>query len=958
MFDSIPDPALCSSFVCNETTGSLIGLLSITGNSEIYTPPGAELVPSDLDFPNIIYLSFKDLPISAEFLYHKIENVQSIVYTDFRGIKEINQTLPSYSTIYLDSNCFDNSTFKMSYLNSETISFLIDNSFVNLVNDNPTNLKISSLTMTVNNIPDMSNYYGISTISLFFGPSFNVSSFESNFKTIKAINRYFSTKPLSLEMYFPIEFLKGLYVSPLMFSSISVNLKFNGPTDNKPFNLSNYNIGLLTMENVGYNFNIVDGQNSQFQFPLILDSVSKVVFKNGKISQTKPLSQFGDPFFISVINSTISGDLDIYQPTKGKVSKIYDFSDNSITGTIDPSWCYSILMVPNNMMNGTIPSCFSCYFNYPMNAINDPPVSNFYQGFQGNNFSNLDINIKCTTFAPKIQRITDSTIIIYGDDIGFDGSFYLIDDTAQCNSYAVLEFGKRYQCTSNNSFKEEKGYFKINFKFPFDKDYYFPLIKRSPIITSVSFSNNNNNGGLQVTGSFFSSYLGYVPQSITISKILFEITNSSDFFTIQANPIAIPVNPDSNTFDLLTLNTNSSITRVYINSTSPINNNRCINDCTDDNNGICNLYTGICVCLNGFIGDDCSLLNFFIASVQPSTTNGGEAIFFGSFYTIKCNAQPGNGIKTCSNNGYCNSTTGICKCNNGYTLYDCSALINIDNGGGGGSGTNTTIDTDTGSTNITNSQTHFQIYLKSLIEVDINNNQVKSYSLLKNWIFNKTENEIEPNKYILKQQLVNNNSTSSNGCIITSTIEEIKDENGKEFTFAGTSFIVSSGSIKFTISISNYQYQSSLNTLKLELISSVDKIDQINNCNSKDTEIDTSNVNDQSTFNYIRISKNNKIFSGRFINKVLSDGRSTFFSTNTRNDSNSIIVTLNLPHFSNDFKSECGNGISSRKWFLPVVVVVPILGVTFLFIVFFILYKKSTTFKIIVHASKLKKLNK
>ncbi|KAN0025349.1 hypothetical protein ACTFIU_003610 [Dictyostelium citrinum] len=1013
----LPNSSFCKSFTCNETTGSLI--MSLTGNSEEYTPIGAVLVLSDiLPFSNLINLDLKNFNTSYEFFYYKFEPIKNLFHTNFRGINEINQTLPAYDGLYLDCDSFNNKTFKMSYIHPNTKYFSFQNSFLNLINDFPPTNKLYSLLLSINNLPDISNY-NMYTISLNIGANFNVSSFVENYKTIKAISRIITMIPPTLDIYFPIETLADQYVTSSLASYImTFGLKFNGPVDNKPLNISNNKIGYLSFINPGSSFYVQ--VNSQFQFPLILGYGCKITLENAKISQTIPLSQFGSPFMVIINNSSISGNLDLYQPSDSSYpSKTYVFKDNSITGTIDQSWCRALLVVRNNKMTGPIPSCFSCYYKYPILDSSIGTFTTLYGAFEGNNFTNLDLNLPCTTFKPQIERYSDITLLIYGDDIGFYGDLYRINGTINGIKYQTIEYGKKYLffIDSRLSFTGVN-YLAFNFKFPFDKDYYFPLIQRSPIVNYVFYSNEI----LQVNGSFFASYLGHSEQTITISNYTFQLSDSIDFFSIQATP-STPISISTTTkYQLLTLITNSKIKRVYIDLLS-INNNICPNDCTDDDHGICNLYTGGCVCFSDFIGDDCSHPNFFITSVQPSTTNGGEAVFFGSFSqtttfentsltigaldcpitfnsldTIKCNAPPGNGIKTvmlkqnnkeftgvgiykyidisipcpnkCSNNGLCNSTTGICKCNNGYTLFDCSALINTDNGNNPGGGTNTTIDPGTGSTNITSSQTHFQIYLKSLIEVDINNNQIKSYSLLKNWIFNKTENEIEPNKYILKQQLINNNSTNSNGCMVTSTIEEIKDKNGKEFTFAGTSFIVSSGSIKFTISISNYTYQNNLNTLKLELISSVDKIDTIDNCNSKDTEIDTSNVNDISTFNYIKISKNNKIFSGRFINKVMSDGRSTFFTTTTRNDSNSIIVTLNLPHcineclidpdfsvlVSNDFKSECDDD-SSRKWFLPVVVVVPVVGVAFIIIILFIIYKKSLTFKIMIHATKLKKLN-
>ncbi|KAM9952024.1 hypothetical protein ACTFIT_002711 [Dictyostelium discoideum] len=551
------------------------------------------------------------------------------------------------------------------------------------------------------------------------------------------------------------------------------------------------------------------------------------------------------------------------------------------------------------------------------------------------------------------------------------------------------------------------------------------VLETKPIIESTS-SITRNGGDLILNGHWFGidenaitimiRYLDLPNENITSSSFIYQFGSEIKFKKIKAN------NGDSVYIRLKVGNQLSNEFKVV-----PIPLNNCPNNCNQDKGqGVCQ-SDGSCKCSDSkWFGVDCSKQFHYISSVLPSTTSGGEASFIGLFSDshdnisisiggldcpillntsslIKCNASAGIGIKNvtltqngytftaldiykyieistslqcpnkCSNNGICNSTTGICNCKIGFGLYDCSALINLDNGNGGG--TNTTIDTGSSSTNFTNSETNFQISIKSLIEVDINNNVIKSYSLLKNWSFNKTDNEFEPNKYILKQILNSNNSSESESesndksFIITSIIEEIKDKNGKEFIFAGSSFIVPSGSIKFTISILNYTYQSNLNSLKLELISLTDNNNKRTDCNSKSIEIDTSNTNNLSTFNYIRISRNNKILEGRFINKVMSDGRSTFLTSTTRNDSNSIITTLNLPHcvseciidpdfsilISNDFKSSCED--NSRKWFLPVVITVPILGCFLLFVLGAIIYKKSTSVKVFVHGTKLKKIN-
>ncbi|KAN0026524.1 hypothetical protein ACTFIV_007512 [Dictyostelium citrinum] len=413
-----------------------------------------------------------------------------------------------------------------------------------------------------------------------------------------------------------------------------------------------------------------------------------------------------------------------------------------------------------------------------------------------------------------------------------------------------------------------------------------------------------------------------------------------------------------------------------------------------DNN--CNNQTGICSCNNKVTGDDCSKPNLYISSIIPSNTNGGEASFFGWFgdthsnlsiligiqkchpityntsNEIKCIAPPGNGvyditlkkddieyilrdsyrydeiIKSCpnsctnSNQGICNTSNGECKCINNYYSFDCSLKRNNDSSGNNGG--NTSIDPSTGGTNITDNQVNFQIYFKNLFEIDFSGNIVNQYSLQSTWTFNKTKDSQSNNIYKLSQ-------TIQQSCEIVASIEEIS--TSKQYSFAGSTFTLDAGSIKLTISISNYYYKSNLNTLQLQLISLADDNEnQETDCNSK--EVSTNEIN-TSSFKYIKISKDNRILQGRFINKVLSDGRPTYLSTDIKSEGNSIIATLNLPHFLNqsiidpdfsvlletDFKSECDTK-NDRKWLIPVAVVVPIVGLCLIGALVYLIYIKKT----------------
>ncbi|EGC34943.1 hypothetical protein DICPUDRAFT_34197, partial [Dictyostelium purpureum] len=422
-------------------------------------------------------------------------------------------------------------------------------------------------------------------------------------------------------------------------------------------------------------------------------------------------------------------------------------------------------------------------------------------------------------------------------------------------------------------------------------------------------------------------------------------------------------------------------------------------DPTCSSQGRCDTSKGICDCNNGFGGDKCQFSQHYISSVNPSNENGGEASFYGSFGEqhnqlsviigsktcpvthssndlINCTAPPGKGIhsvnitqnnivyigkdiyiyskvpqnifecpKNCSSHGKCNTSNGKCECYLGYTSFDCGSIIDS----GGKDNTTTTepptsnVDNSTGIVDIQNEKINFKIYLKSLNEIDINNKIVKSYPLVSDWTVIKTQSNI----YTFKQ------SPNKDEFKVISTIEQI--ENDKSVSFAGIDFLLTNNSIKFTVSIKNYKYQSFLNTLQLEMQSNTTELTN-DDCNSKETQLDTENLKNQYDLSYIKLSKNNVDFVGRFVNKVVSDSKPTFLTTSYTKLNDSVTIILHLPHcvneclidpdfsvlLSSDF-SECKSPKQNIKWQIPVGVVVGVVGASCLGILF---YKRKSVIKV------------
>ncbi|KAK5583940.1 hypothetical protein RB653_005546 [Dictyostelium firmibasis] len=463
----------------------------------------------------------------------------------------------------------------------------------------------------------------------------------------------------------------------------------------------------------------------------------------------------------------------------------------------------------------------------------------------------------------------------------------------------------------------------------------------------------------------------------------------------------------------------------------------CSSDCGASlNHGACNNQIGICECVPNYQGSNCTIPSHYITSVIPCSVDGGEVSIYGWFgnngdgthslssynvligqlectvtsinqTTIKCNLGAGKGtksikitnsnypnvifngnglfnyrnpIKTCpnsctsSNNGKCNTNTGECQCNDKFTGFDCSTLVSIIETA---PSTNTSVDSNTGGVTLTNENTFYEISIISLNEISISGSIVKSHQLKGNWSIVKQNGEtIDPNIFKFSQTLINNT------CTITYTIEEIKLKD-KTFTFGTTTFTLKKDSLKLSVLLKDYQYQSSLNTLQLVFYSAAgtDKnsnSDDSNDCNKQETSINTSNADNQQLSNYIQIYKNSKILVGRFINQVVADSRPTFMSSTIINDnsnrstssSSSIVLGLNLPHcneclidpdfsilVSPNFKDSCDGSTNKNKWLIPVAVVVPVVGCAVIVILSVVLYKKYR-YNIKLFAIKLKPFRK
>ncbi|KAM9946552.1 hypothetical protein ACTFIT_004867 [Dictyostelium discoideum] len=815
------------------------------------------------------------------------------------------------------------------------------------------------------------------------------------------------------------------------------------------------------------------GRNFQYGgglFPFILPknkNFKSFSFSGGYI-ETLDFSLFNNVEILTLENNVISGSFPlVFNITLFGKLKYINIMDNKITGTIDDSFCSVDLYVRNNLMNGTIPSCFTCFLGLP----------SFSYKFSGNNFTNnypSSTSIIIPNFMPgNVKNFTtylEYEFFIFGENLGgiWIPTNLVVDDFGSYYASQFLIVNKLIRVVSYSKLPDV-----ISMKYsPVDPNYFFKLSTRNinPLLEKVDWQSSALN--LVFDGSFFTYNKSIVNITIgsdncfvtstSFNQISCTVFNSIDSFKNILSYITIGnlttqftlnpglINKILNCSAYNDCNGNgyclSDIGKCQCDSThqgddcslpyidcNPLDCNgngicttltgkcqcdsnhqgdacglplkECLNDCNSV--GQCNNQTGICSCQItpfGWTGNDCSIPLHTISAVSPSDINGGNASIYGWFGNnhtnpqvfigniqcipiyniseseINCKAPPGTGLKsvsviqnsinvtskdiyqyysndkqcpnhcTSASNGICNTTTGYCNCIGRWSGYDCSLYSNPSGGGssggnnGGLPGSNTTIDGNTGNTNITNQQTNYQILITKLIEIDFNGNQINEYLLLNKW---SIISNISKTVYTFIQSIQNDK------CNITYTIEEVNKD--RDVSFAGINFKLTSGSVKMTVSIENYQYSSNLNTLQLQMKSSVNEIQTNNENDCNDDQIEINNTpNQDNSLNYITIKKDAKVLNGRFIDRIESDGISTFMKTVLISKSNdSITVGMNLPHctkkclldpdfsvlVSPEFVDGC-RGNDQKFWVLPVAITVPVVACALIIALLYVIYKK------------------
>ncbi|KAM9985312.1 hypothetical protein ACTFIZ_008847 [Dictyostelium cf. discoideum] len=1001
----------CSSgkLTCNNDTATYLNLNS-NFTSIYYDDISCYKSLNNLDFtnviltPNIIGTPPQPGITSFKINFYSCYDVgfYDVISLPTREVHILNLIEPLKTNITLSSLSLI-SNIEMYEYSNPLKPFL----FPYIINDLKQYIPLDVMFLYVSNVPNFT-YLNPSNIQITLGHGFDKESLL-NFEDLTHINRSFSLMFKVLDGSIPFPFKKAK-------NCLTMTIATYFDTPNDYIDMSNIETQIIQFSNVSSSFSV----NGNLPFKNFNIKTKLLKFNNGKLNSI--------PFFQYLNSLDLTGNQ--INSELGKMGDYGSFSTlliskNNLTGTLDQSYCsLTSFDFSNNSLSGPIPLCFACFL--PNSELTS---SKLRTRLIGNNFESYTPPISCNII-PNLKLIGNNQYILYGDYVGT--SLTTITSTSMNWSF------KNYTYFTGTLNGVAPLVFNITYS-EIGKSFFLFTTPTQPNVTYVEQINDSPNH-FQFIGTYFNYNISTIEikigdricnvQSSTFYQINCYVDNA---FTSNEKDLITRIKVgEQNSQITITPNQNNTIIPCENDCGNGIcytNNGTCIGCPSNCNNGKCNPTLGICICNSDYMGSHCSIPLQYLTSIVPIISNSeGTVQLFGLFgtindgisieiggrncnitfinsQTINCTLNGGSGlvsvnvtqngytwfkknyfnyiipIQNCPNNcnsdktsigggggggGTCDTNIGQCICKNGFVGIDCSpqtqeTIIPI---------SNSSVNLTTGVSKISNEQTNYEIKVIALLEVDLNGNTVLNHPLVNNWNIDENEST-KQGQYVFSQLLDTNKN-----CKLVTTIEEVSKDT--QYSFAGVNFLVFANSLKLTISINNYTFISSLNSLQLQIESLVSILptttttttttNKENNCKNDEsasnttTSIDISGITTDTILNYITIEKNNKIFTGRFINKLLSDGRATFFSSQVVSRNNeSLIIGLNLPHCSNcvvdpDFSvlvsssfkttttTDCDtNSNKKNNWKTPVAVVISVVGFSIIVIISMIIFKKHRT---------------
>ncbi|EGC38630.1 hypothetical protein DICPUDRAFT_75792 [Dictyostelium purpureum] len=780
------------------------------------------------------------------------------------------------------------------------------------------NLKALSQTrknysLTLNNFFNFSNFVNMGNLNLYLGSNFDMTSFQY-LSTIygSAITRVypgFNTKPVYISS--PLAIKVDLAFININFQ-VDTIIDFSQSIGSLGFD------GCKGLKNSENDLNLILGPNLNI-FTYINSDLTKF-----------PTIVVGKLKFINISNNSITGNLPpLPIPTQKEDVLGYDMSNNNFDGVIPKNYCYHFIDLANNNLGGNLPDCYVCSLNFTL----------LRERIQGNNFLNYISGTTDYKQFPKCPGITMNPfqIALFGNSLITGENFGWYDTVLEggngypaMSSTPSLSIGNeipnlqlRTGSLSNSTYYKllELGKFEILFiPQQITASATFTLAK--PFVSYVRYRPYYR----------FGYYFFFVGSGLPFSK---DNISSNGNITIDGSPCAIE-NPGGSTVGCVLpkpqLPEKEYQVVIY--------------------NSITKLY--------GTFTFKFERVAPWISAVHPPSPSGGLVTLFGSFtdgpydslsveigtkpcdlkniseFIIVCNVGPGTGVQNitltlngtvffglnsfryvdtsvpcnCGLYGECESVSGNCICDAGFGGATCEQIFIKD----------PVIVVNQTLVEIIKDGYSFGFSIKDIKEIDIESKVVRTYSLkVDDWRLVPSSNE---QKWTYVHKI--------NNTVISYTVEQIVGVQ-KTFEFAGQNITLQPGAIKLSASIQNWEYLGSLNTLKLQIESTAKT--------SLKSDCDGSSIgqnNDGSSINYLSIQKGEHVLYGRFIDKVMSDGRATFSSVSLEEQNDeSITVSISMPYCKEclldpDFSVLISNNnncsVKKSAWIVPTAIVVSIVG--------------------------------
>ncbi|KAN0039616.1 hypothetical protein ACTA71_007414 [Dictyostelium dimigraforme] len=356
-------------------------------------------------------------------------------------------------------------------------------------------------------------------------------------------------------------------------------------------------------------------------------------------------------------------------------------------------------------------------------------------------------------------------------------------------------------------------------------------------------------------------------------------------------------------------------------------NRTCPNACNGEN-GRCDILTGLCSCTLEWEGNDCS------NRTCPNACNGenghcdiltGLCSCFDGFEGIDCSNK--TCPNDCSNNGQCDKLNGKCFCYSNWSGEDCSVQITKK------PDLSPPIIDGNGQTVFPGINLNISVAITHLREIDINDDSVKVLRL-RDIVWVERTN-VSSNYFYYKGTFENDTA------IFELVIKYF--QTADSITFAGEKLDMPDNSIKYQVTISNWDFAQETNNLQAIYYSKTGLVSKYN-CD----EVVSSSV--VGTNDY-QINTGEGEFNAKFASKVIVDDSlyaSTYITALPSEDplykdigsidtDYSLLTAIMTPYFRKQVEldplfsslikteqvSECE---TTEKWKIPVIVVLSVVG--------------------------------